>query len=390
MTDAEPARPPLGEALRRRLAAGAEPDGFLPFDRFMEIALYDPEVGYYARPRPPFGGAGDFYTAPRVSPLFAAALAEPVRSEAARLGPDGSVHLVDWGPGDGTLIAGILSALADGGAGPGIFEVDLVERAAPLARAAVARAEPPARRLGATVVRAETLSALGPIRGIVIANELFDAQPVRRARRTADGWEELGARLDGERLVAAAEPLRRPVGGLPLPSAAEPGSVFEWSPAIDGLLREAGDHIVAGRLVVLDYGLEEAELLAGHPLGTLQTIRGHREGEDPFLRPGETDLSTFVNLTRLRQAASRAGLRLRADRPQREALGDWGFPALLEAARRRCGLAEEEVRLHLAAKNLLFGFERFRVLEFEAGDPAAATSPAAPSPPVGPAPPRAP
>ncbi|EQD38988.1 protein containing DUF185, partial [mine drainage metagenome] len=186
-----------------------------------------------------------------------------------------------------------------------------------------------------------------------------------RFLRAEDGWREQGVRLDGGRLVAATEAPRRPVGPLPLPSAADPGTVFEWSPTAEALVREVADHLVRGTFVIDDYGLDEAEILAAHPRGTLQTIRRHREGEDPLARPGEVDLSTFVNFTRLRAAAARAGLLLRADRRQAEALGAWGFPALLEAALARSRSAEEGVRLRLAAKNLLFGFDRFRILEFE-------------------------
>ncbi len=370
MAESGESRGPLPEGLGAALAAAADPDGFVPFDRFMEVALYDPTAGYYARTATPFGDTGDFYTAARVSPLFAAAFAARVRAERERLGPGPTFHLVDWGPGDGTLLAGILEELAAQEVRGGGLEIDVVERSETLGRAAESRAAEPARRLGAALVRAPSIAALGPMRGLVIANELFDAQPVRRAVRTEDGWREQGIRLEGARPVAAVQEFRRPVGPTPLPEAAPPGTLFEWSPAAEALVREAADHLVEGTLLVDDYGLEEPEILAAHPRGTLQSIRRHREGVDPLRHPGESDLSTFVNLTRLKSAAARAGLWLRSDLRQAEALGAWGFPALLLAAIARCRSAEEEVRLRLAAKSLLFGFDRFRVLDFSAGKPA--------------------
>jgi len=92
-------------------------------------------------------------------------------------------------------------------------------------------------------------------------------------------------------------------------------------------------------------------------------VRGHRSVRDPLATPGATDLSVFVNFTRVRAVATAAGLQELAFRRQAEALGDWGFPRLLEEALRAAPSAEAEVRVRLSAKNLLFGFERFRALE---------------------------
>jgi SAM-dependent MidA family methyltransferase len=116
-----------------------------------------------------------------------------------------------------------------------------------------------------------------------------------------------------------------------------------------------------------DYGMEEDELVRAHPEGTLATVRGHRSDSDAVTRPGESDLSTFVNWTRLRTVARAAGLEVVADRSQAEALGAWGFPRLFDEALARAGSAEAEVRLRLSAKNLLFGFQRFRILELAPG-----------------------
>src|SRR5208283_6157400 len=103
--------------------------------------------------------------------------------------------------------------------------------------------------------------------------------------------------------------------------------------------------------------------VTAHRSGTLTAVRRHRFVDDPFAEPGTSDLSVFVNFTRVRAAAARAGLREVAFRRQAEALGEWGFPRLLEEAIRAAPSTEAEVRTRLAAKNLLFGFERFCALE---------------------------
>src|SRR5271156_4842770 len=90
---------------------GADATGFLPFDRWMDLVLYTEGAGYYAGLRSPLGPNGDFYTAPHVQPLFAAAFAERVREVRVQLGADRPFTLVEIGPGDGTLAEGMIAAL---------------------------------------------------------------------------------------------------------------------------------------------------------------------------------------------------------------------------------------------------------------------------------------
>jgi SAM-dependent MidA family methyltransferase len=343
--------------------AGADADGFLPFDRWMDLVLYTEGLGYYARLRSPLGTEGDFYTAPHVHPLFAAAFAERIRGIRDQLGHDRPFTLLEIGPGDGTLAAGVVAAL-----GPTLepghdVRVVLVERSSPLRVGALARTRHAAQPFGIPVRSAEAVSAFGPFEGVVVAHELLDAQPVRRVRWNGTEWRELGVRLTPSGIRADEGPAAAPVPEPPLPSSPATGTVFEFSPTAEGLVRELADHLVAGVWLVVDYGMEQDELLRAHPEGTLATVRGHRSGSDPVVAPGESDLSTFVNWTRLRAVARAAGLEVLADRTQAEALGAWGFPRLFEEALRHAGSSEEEVRLRLRVKNLLFGFERFRVLE---------------------------
>jgi SAM-dependent MidA family methyltransferase len=346
------------ERILRTLEAAADATGFVPFDRFMEIALYDPVVGYYAGARSPLGATGDFYTAAHVSPLFARSIAEKVRTVRRSLAPTGTFRIAELGPGDGTLAAGIAEALGDDAAD---LEYAIVERSDARARETeerLARANPglPTRRL-------PSVGSDGPFAGLVLANEYLDAQPARRLKWDGAEWLELGAEVGPPGLRPAERPATRTVPGPALPTPEAAGAVLEISPAAEATVREVADHLTAGVALLIDYGLEESELVIGHPTGTLAAVRQHRAVADPFDAPGTSDLSVFVNFTRLRAAGRTSGLREISFWSQAEALGEWGFPALLDTAVRTAGSAEAEVRIRLAAKNLVFGFDRFRVLE---------------------------
>jgi len=358
-----PASPAPG--LWAAFEARSGPDGFLPFDRYMEVALYAPGLGYYQRSRSPFGPEGDFYTAPRVHPLFARMLAAHVAELRASLG--GPFSVVDLGCGDGTMLAGIVRALGDRGAAEGV-EVVAVDRASARRSGSLELVAPVARAAGARARQARSVAEIGPVTGIVLAHELLDAQPARRLRWDGSAWRETGFRLDDGRLVPAESALTEPVPAPALPSlrSEDAGVVLEVSPAAEAVVREVADRLERGRFVILDFGAEQTELLSAYPRGTLAAVRAHRALDAATAVPGEADLSAFVNFSRVRSAAATAGLSEVAYRPQAEALGAWGFPSELEEAVRKSRTGEEEVRVRLAAKNLLFGFANFRVLELAA------------------------
>ena len=345
------------------LRPSATPDGFVPFDRFMEVALYGEGVGFYDRPDSPFGRTGDYYTAALVSPLFGECVAERVLETLRGLGNSFPLRLVELGPGDGTLGETIVRALGRDADLRGRTEYALVERARASALRAYERVSAAAAPGGVRVTAASGLGADGPFSGVVLANEVLDAQPCRRLKWTGVEWLETGVRLGDDRWVPDERPLTARVPGAKLPEGVAAGSILEVSPAAEAIAREVGDHLTDGLFLALDYGMEESELLAAHPHGTLAAVRQHRSGVDPYAQPGDADLSVFVNFSRFRFAAKSAGLRELAFRSQAEALGEWGFPRLFEEAVRAAPSSEEEVRIRLAAKNLLFGFERFRALE---------------------------
>jgi SAM-dependent MidA family methyltransferase len=345
-----------------RLSEAAAPDGFLRFDRFMDIALYGRDVGFYSNPSAALGPRGQYYTASHVSPLFGRAIARRVVLEHERAGRPHRWSVVELGAGDGGLAASVIEGVGAQLA-PGVeVTYTIVERSPSLADGALARARAAASGTAIRVGRAGSLAEVGPLRGVVLANELLDALPFRRIVRRSDGWRELGVRVEGGRIDWAEGATLPPFVASTLPGAEE-GTELEYGPASEALPREVADHLVGGVALLIDYGMEEGELVSGHPRGTIAALRAHRPVADPLEHPGLTDLSAFVNFTRVRRAARAAGLEELGYRPQREALVEWGIEPLLGAELARGLGGEHEVRTRLAVKNLLFGFERFQVLE---------------------------
>ncbi len=368
----------------RRLAEAAGPEGVLSFDRFVEVALYGSGVGFYTSPEAAIGPAASFYTAAHVTDLFGKTLADRIWTEYGRLGRPATFTIVEVGCADGTLSAQIVRSLAGRLNGHDEIRYVLVERSAALRAGAVERVTPLADGSPIELRVADALSSDGPFVGVVVANELLDALPFRRLIRRRAAWKELGVRVrpDGLEWWESSEAAGPPAGELPDPG--EEGTIAELSVTSDGFVREIADHLVDGAAILLDYGGEEGPLLRDHPRGTLAAVRHHRPMPDPLAHPGLVDLSAFVNFTRIRRAATAAGLVERAFRTQAEALAAWGLEVRTQEAIEAAEGDEEAVRIRLSVKNLLFGFSNFWALELaprggSTPEPPGAKAPASPS-----------
>jgi SAM-dependent MidA family methyltransferase len=355
---------PVDPLVRQCLRRAADENGFLRFDRFMEISLYEPGSGFYDRPATRLGREGDFYTAAHVHELYGATLAAHFREIRASEGSPPRFPIVEVGPGDGTLAFDVGAALDITRKDEQDWEYILVERSAKLRGAIEARL---GRAPGGISWRfAPSLAAEGPLRGIVLANELLDAFPFRRFVRTKSGWAEIGVAVPEE------GPLRtetQPPGwsNLPegLPGTFPTGAGFEVSLAMEAWIREVADHLVGGRLLLIDYGTEEDALGARGETGTTGAIREHRS-VDPLSRPGTADISAWVNFTRLRRAARAVGFREIFYGSLAEAMIVWG----IDQVRQRLATgtdSTEAVKLQLAQKSFLVGFSSFKVLELSPG-----------------------
>ncbi|WP_343518519.1 SAM-dependent methyltransferase [Sphingomonas sp.] len=275
---------PLPERIARAITLA----GPIPLSQFMGAA----NTHYYAT-RDPLGTRGDFTTAPEISQMFGELIGLALADLWDRAGRPRS-HYVEFGPGRGTLAADALRAMASAGLTP---PVHFVENS-PVLRAEQARAVPHAE----WAIDLVGLPDDAPL--LVVANEFFDALPIRQLVKTAEGWRE--------RLVACQDTLFLPVVGNtvfdpiipPEFRDAPAGSILETSPPSVAVLRALAARLLAqgGAALIIDYGY------AGPAIGdTLQAVRGHAYA-NPFEDPGEADLTAHVDFGTLVEAARVEGL----------------------------------------------------------------------------------
>lgn len=308
--------------LARRIRA----QGPITLADYMATALTHPEVGYYAT-RDPFGRGGDFTTAPEISQVFGELLGLWCAERWQALGEPGRVLLVELGPGRGTLLADALRAARVLPAFRAALEPHLVE-ASPLLRAKQRE------MLGETPAQwHEALAAVpedAPL--LLLANEFFDALPIRQFQRTAEGWAErlVGLTPDGEALRwGLAPPL--PPAALSLPAEAPPGTVAELCPGARALAGEIGRRLArqGGAALLIDYGHARSAL--GE---SLQALRDGRPA-DPLAAPGAADLTAHVDFQALAEAAEAAGARAHGPVEQGAFLRALGIEARAEGLARK-------------------------------------------------------
>ncbi|UCE30043.1 MAG: SAM-dependent methyltransferase [Burkholderiales bacterium] len=315
----EPSALEASAALAAEIAARIDGEGgWLGFDAFMQLALYAPGLGYYTGAASKFGTGGDFVTAPTLTPLFGECVARQLAQWFGACGfePTGlSRHVLEFGAGDGSLAADLLVALDGLGAGP--------ERYAILELSAELRARQRARiaaRAPAALDRVHWLDRLPErFEGVVLANEVLDAMPVRLVRVLGQQVLERGVALAQARLTYADRPADAGLRAEVLSRLAEAG----WSPGADtdyvleigeqaeAWVAEIGSRLARGALLIIDYGFPRRELY--HPqraVGTLMCHYRHRAHGDPFAWPGLQDITSHVDFTALARAGEAAGLLL--------------------------------------------------------------------------------
>ena len=288
-------------SLRARIAALIEAQGPMSVAQFMTIALLDPKDGYYAT-RDPFGAQGDFTTAPEVSQMFGEMIGLWLLQAWADQGCPKNSRLVELGPGRGTLMADALRAASVEPDFTNDLEVVLIEASPVLQQMQADKL----RGSGADISwQAQFDDSLSDRPLFLIANEFFDALPVRQYVRAERGWHErMVTALDGE-LGFALAPVPVPLPVIPQDRETAPqGGVYETSPAALAL----AEHIAAivaqrgGAALMIDYGYDAVTGFAE----TLQAVGGHRFA-DVLAAPGEDDLSAHVDFAALAQAGRRGG-----------------------------------------------------------------------------------
>ncbi len=291
--------------------------------RYMELALYSPEWGYYRRERSPFGRAGDFYTAEQLQPLFG----DLIRQYVAKLTTPQTRHsfsILEIGSG----AADMRLALADCQYSGFDWNSD------PLP---------------------------DEFRGLVLSNEFFDALPVHLLRKGESGWQELGVRLSDGEFALTVFPELAPVllvyaerYGAALPQ----GSYLEVCLEAESWLHRIASIQAEGVLLVLDYGYLKQELLR-FTAGTIMTYRRHSASSDFLANAGNRDITAHVNFSYLQDIALTAGYTVEAELPLRAWMTHlWSEEQLSSLWK------QKDHRWKLQWKQLFVGMgEEFRVLE---------------------------
>ncbi|HRJ68461.1 MAG TPA: SAM-dependent methyltransferase [Beijerinckiaceae bacterium] len=285
---------PLAAELRRLILL----EGPMPLDRYMAYCLAHPKHGYYTT-RDPLGDAGDFTTAPEVSQMFGEMIGVWAMSVWAQMGRPDAFALVELGPGRGTLMADLLRASKILPGFRDAAKVHLVE----ISPVLMERQGHLLAGSGQAVTWVPSLARIDhglPL--IVIANEFFDALPVRQFVHCGGSWRE---RLVG---LGQDDVLRYGLSPDPVPHMDMPGQegdIREFCPDGQDIMRQMAERLArdGGAALAIDYGYARSQ--AGD---SLQALRGHAFA-DPLEQPGEADLTTHVDFAALSAAAIAGGAR---------------------------------------------------------------------------------
>lgn len=349
-----PAAAALAHSARLSELIRAEIDragGSLPFARYMELALYAPDLGYYRAGTQKFGAGGDFITAPELSPLFSRCLARQCAEVLA--GTGGAI--LELGAGSGIMAADLLWELERRQALPAqylILELSGELRAR--------QQETLAARVPHLLEKIHWLDRLpSAFTGIMLGNEVLDALPVTRFTVTAQGPRPLHVTWDGQAFgmiagpadpaLTAAIALLDTELGTPLP----PGYTSEINLHLPAWIATLADALTQGVLLLIDYGYPRREYY--HPQRTDGTLLCHyrqRAHHDPLLWPGVQDITASVDFTAVAEAALAAGLEVSGYTSQAYFLFGSGLEELMAASDpgntlRHLALAQQVKRLTL-------------------------------------------
>jgi len=313
--------------------------GWIPFSRFMELALYAPGLGYYSAGARKFGAAGDFVTAPEISPLFGRTLARQFAEIMAHSTP----HIIELGAGSGRLAVDVLGELERQACLPERY--DILEVSADLRQRQQALLQ---QHLPHLINRVHWLDALpDSISGVVVANEVLDALPVHllhwrslsltlspgesEARGRGQVVVERGVASEGKHFVWQERLLEIPaLLAIAQQIVVPDDTLSEISLAARGLVSSLSERLRQGVLLFIDYGFGAREYYhEQRDCGTLMCHYRHHAHDDPFFLPGLQDITAHVDFTAAAEAAIDAGLHLVGYTTQAHFLINCGITDLL-------------------------------------------------------------
>jgi SAM-dependent MidA family methyltransferase len=314
----------LTAALQSRVAQEiASSGGWLAFDRFMALALYEPGLGYYANDTAKFGlmpsSGSDFVTAPEMSPVFGQLLAAQVAEALQRTH---TREVWEFGAGTGALALQVLDELAALGVRPDRYTI------VDLSGTLRARQQLRLVKYEGLVHWADALPER--LEGVVIGNEVLDAMPVQLLVRKAGVWHERGVVLqpDGSLGWEDRPTQLRP----PMEIEGEHDYLTEIHPQGEAFIRTLGERMARGAAFFIDYGFGESEYF--HPqrhMGTLVCHRLHKVDDDPLAEVGLKDITAHVNFTGTAVAAQEAGFEVLGYTSQAHFLINCGLGPKLDA-----------------------------------------------------------
>ncbi len=297
--------------------------GWIPFAQYMETALYAPGLGYYAAGATKLGSAGDFVTAPEMTPLFGRTLARAIAPALHLTGGE----VLELGAGSGRLAVDMLGELERIDALPARYSI--LEVSADLR---ARQQETVMRERPHLAERVQWLEALpAQISGVIVGNEVLDALPVELLHWTKSGPMQRGVITDGEGFTWQDRPITDPI----LRARADaldlaPGYVSEINLAADALVTSLAHSLEHGLVLLVDYGFGASEYY--HPqrhMGTLRAHYRHHALDDPFYLPGLADLTAHVDFSAVARAGRAAGLILAGYATQANCLLNAGLTELL-------------------------------------------------------------
>jgi SAM-dependent MidA family methyltransferase len=336
-------------ALREKIEQEIRHRGPIPFSRYMELCLYDPELGYYSRNAAQFGKAGDFYTSSDVHAVFGRLMAREFEEMWRVLGSPEHLRIRELGPGRGLFTQDVLDWSEK--KFPDFFQAlhYVLDERSPALRERISSTLSRHLETGrATLVHDATKVA--PVPTIVFANEFFDALPTEilssqgslrialQAGHLSESWLEASAQelefLD--RYSIHPEPGERVEVSLQTQREIDRTSEFE-----------------RGFFMAIDYGYTRDEQLAGRHRGTLKAIRQHSLSTNPYQAPGEQDITADVNFTALAACAEKRGMLVQKLVTQSQFLMGIGEHNQFADAFEGCLLPQERAKVALQLKHLV-------------------------------------
>jgi SAM-dependent MidA family methyltransferase len=340
--------------LRQKIEQEICERGPIPFSRYMELCLYDRDLGYYSRNAQQFGKAGDFYTSSDVHAVFGRLLARQFDEMWRALGSPKQIELLELGPGRGLFAQDVLGWSEK--KFPDFYRAlrYILIESSPALRQRIK--ETLSRHLDSGKAKLAAPEALSEaldrdIPAVVFANEFFDALPVEILSKK--GSLRIDAR-DGRFTEAWAQPSPEELEFLDRSSVhPELDERIEAPLAAQRFMEQIAAGVHRGFVLAIDYGYTREEQLAGRHRGTLKALRHHSISANPYEAPGEQDITADVNFTALAAAANKCGLQTQKLMTQSQFLMGIGEANQFADAFEECRLPQERAKVVLQLKHLV-------------------------------------